>query len=165
MGSLQNPDPITDETLSRIWDQHDLGPVLTVEHPKRGIINHTLIVNAEYVIRFYLLTTKGKSRFESEALAYAALRVSPVPVPRVAALDQSKLIVPYDYLVTAKLPGRPVVDGALAVPPQHQDRFTIQRRRFVPSLDSKHGNGGQCPSTGVFSPASTGIFRRFCAGG
>jgi aminoglycoside phosphotransferase (APT) family kinase protein len=108
-----------------------LGSVLTVERPERGIINHTLVVNGEYVIRFDMLITKGKSRFESEARAYAALIDSPVPVPRVSALDHSKLIVPYDYLVTTKLPGRPVADAWASLTDQQRVKVAYWSGKYL----------------------------------
>ena len=131
MGDQQYPETITSEALSRICERYGLGPVLKVERPERGIINHTLILNDHFVIRFDLLTTKGRSRFESEAMAYAVLGDSPVPVPRVAMLDRSRLIVPYDYLVTTKVPGMPVVDAWPSLTEQQREEAAYWSGKYL----------------------------------
>jgi aminoglycoside phosphotransferase (APT) family kinase protein len=105
---------ITNEMLSAIWDRHGLGAVETVTEPPRGMVNHSLIVNDAYVIRFDVLDDydwPGISRYGGEKWAYDMLRGSDVPVPDVVAYDASKTLAPYDYLILTKLPGKTVNDS------------------------------------------------------
>ncbi len=98
------------ERLQCIWEAYGLGSIQTITRLATGSINYCLIVNNAYVIPFDI-TGKIESRFQSEALAYHYLRDSGVPVPQVVALDQSKELVPYEYLITTRLYGTPVIDG------------------------------------------------------
>ena len=99
-----------DEQLPRIWQAHNLGNIQTIIHPKGGSINYCLMVNDAYVIRFDT-TGKFPLRFQSEALAYRYLHNSGVPVPDVIVFDPSKELVPYEYLITTKLQGAPIIDS------------------------------------------------------
>lgn len=104
------PAQLDSDVLCTIWKVHHLGDIHTAEKPDRGVVNPCWVVNDAQVIRFDVRASEV-SRFESEAIAYQRLAGSGVPVPEVVALDLSKEIVPYDYLITSKLPGTPVVDS------------------------------------------------------
>jgi aminoglycoside phosphotransferase (APT) family kinase protein len=106
------PAPEADEGLiAPVWAAHDLGPVTTIERCVRGGINPCFIVNDAAVIRFNTFTIKGAARFRNEARAYETLRGSGVPVPAVVALDLSRSIAPYDFIITSRMPGGPVIDA------------------------------------------------------
>ena len=102
---------IDDAVLQRIWDAHHLGEIRSVTKPTRGVINDCRIVNDAYVIRFDTLDYDDLNRYEGERLAYDLLRGSGVPVPDVIALDSTKTIAPYRYLILSKLDGAPTADG------------------------------------------------------
>lgn len=104
------PTLLTQDTLNTIWGANKLGHIHTTTQPSRGVVNPCWMVNDSQVIRFDVRAGEV-SRFESEAIAYARLAESTVPVPDVVALDVSKQIVSYDYLITSKLPGTPVIDS------------------------------------------------------
>jgi aminoglycoside phosphotransferase (APT) family kinase protein len=118
------------ERLPLIWEAHGLGSIRTITWPARGSINYCLIVNNAYVIRFDI-TGKTVSRFQSEALAYHHLCASGVPVPRVVALDQSKELVPYEYLITTRLEGTPVIDGWSDLSVQERERIAYEAGRYL----------------------------------
>ena len=96
--------------LARIWQAHDLGTIRHVERPARGSVNTCLIVNDTLVARFATNDIKGSGRFAGEARAYQLLAGAGLPVPQVVALDQSHTLVPYDYLISTRLPGTPIID-------------------------------------------------------
>ncbi len=96
--------------IARIWDASGLGAVRTVARCRRGSINPCFIVNDGAVIRFNTFTVKGAARFRNEERAYMALRGSGVPTPEVIAVDLTRTVVPYDFIIASKLPGAPVID-------------------------------------------------------
>jgi aminoglycoside phosphotransferase (APT) family kinase protein len=52
---------------------------------------------------------RGSLQFQNECLAYERLAQQALPVPKVLVLDDSHALLPYDDLITTRLPG-----GALA---------------------------------------------------
>lgn len=104
---------VTREILQRIWDANKLGIVQVVQPAKRGMNNLATIVNDAYVIRFDVLDVEdvaGVCRYTGEQLAYEHLRVAGIPAPEVIALDLSKSIVPYHYIILTKTDGTPLID-------------------------------------------------------
>ncbi len=95
--------------LQRIWDKHGLGKIESMSEPSGGRVNRCFIINDAYVIRFDVLDDFGGiNRYAGEKWAYDTLRDSDVPVPEVIALDASKTLAPYDYLILTKMPGKMV---------------------------------------------------------
>ena len=119
-----------DEQLPSIWQAHNLGTIQTITRPKRGSINYCLIVNDTYIIRFDT-TGKFPLRFQSEALAYQYLCKSAVPVPEVIVFDSSKELVPYEYLITTKLQGVPIVDSWNNLSAQEQEQLAHEAGRYL----------------------------------
>ena len=101
---------IDGDMLQEIWESHGLGRVRTIQAAKRGSNNRATVVNDEYVIRFDLLDLPGVCRYRGEQLAYERLHTAGVPVPTVVALDVSKSIIPYHYIILTKIEGRPLID-------------------------------------------------------
>lgn len=108
------------DTLQRIWQAHGLGAVQTIEPAKRGMNNRATVVNDAYVIRFDLLDLPGVCRYVGEKLAYERLRANGIPTPEVVALDVTKSLVPYHYLILTKSEGRPLIDDWPNFTPQQQ---------------------------------------------
>jgi aminoglycoside phosphotransferase (APT) family kinase protein len=104
-------DSINNEMIARIWAAHGLGAARAVVRCGRGGINPCFTVDDVAVIRFNTFTVKGAARFRNEECAYTALRGREVPVPEVIALDLSRTVAPYDFIIVSKLPGLPVVDA------------------------------------------------------
>jgi aminoglycoside phosphotransferase (APT) family kinase protein len=107
---LKDTITIAPELLQQLCTRHHLGQIQTIVQPKRGAINLCYIVNDAYVLRFEVLEEHVNFRFSGEKVAYDRLQQSGLPVPRVIALDTSKTLVPYAYLITTKLPGMPLID-------------------------------------------------------
>src|SRR6185503_9938242 len=58
----------------------------------------------------------GANRYIGEKWAYEMLGQTDVPVSRVLALDTSKYLVPYDYLILTKMPGQTISTTAADLP-------------------------------------------------
>jgi fructosamine-3-kinase len=102
--------------IEQIWEAHRLGPVRSVATPRRGGVNRCFIVNEELVVRFDIrnITHLGgypARRFENEKIAYETLRPSGVPVPEVVCLDETRALVPYDFLIATRLSGETAIDS------------------------------------------------------
>src|SRR5579864_2328238 len=112
-----------------------LSSIQTTTRPARGSINYCLIVNNAYVIRFDI-TGKTVSRFQSKALAYQNLCDSGLPVPEVVAFDRSKELVPYEYLITTRLEGTPVIDSWSGLSAQERERVACEAGRYLAVIHS-----------------------------
>ena len=69
-----------------------------------GSRNESYIVNDDLFIRFNTRDAEFR-KFGDERVAYELLAQSTVSVPRVVALDETRTIVPYDFIVLTRLPG------------------------------------------------------------
>ena len=104
-------DSLSPEVLQAIWHAHGLGKIEQLVQPQEGAVNRCWIVNDAHVIRFDVIEWGGINRYAGEKRAYDTLRGSDVPVPQVLALDASKRLAPYDYLIMTKLPGKTVTES------------------------------------------------------
>ncbi len=128
---------LSPHTLNKIFNAASLGPVEIIDQPTRGIVNHCLIVNETYVIRFDVIgSSLGGCRFRSEEIAYNLLADSPVPVPRVIKLDTTKTLTPHDYLITTKVPGAPISDTWGNLTPQQQNHVAEQAGEYLAHIHS-----------------------------
>jgi hygromycin-B 7''-O-kinase len=109
-------DSITDETINAIWRAHTLGVVHQIVRATSGVSNTCFIVNDALVIRFNTFDTTVP-KFENERAAYALLARSGLPVPSVVALDLSRRIVPYDFIIQTRLPGSNLAEDWRALTP------------------------------------------------
>lgn len=96
------------ETLQAICSAHGLGKIEHLVQPVQGNINLCLLINDAYVLRFDVLDWGGANRYAGEKWAYEILSETDVPVSRVIALDTSKHLVPYDYLILTRMPGQTI---------------------------------------------------------
>ena len=108
--------------LRAIWQAHGLGDFRSAVPAARGSRNESYIVDDALVIRFNTLDPQFP-KFRNERIAYDLLARSVLPVPSVAALDESRSIVRYDFMPTdtreAMLPGSETsfVEGYRSVRP------------------------------------------------
>ncbi|MBI1282341.1 MAG: phosphotransferase [Anaerolineaceae bacterium] len=108
-----NPSP---EIVQAICTAHGLGKIESLVQPVQGNINRCLVVNDAYVLRFDVLDWGGANRYAGEKWAYEILSQSDVPVSQVIALDTSKSLVPYDYLILTKMPGQTISTSTADLP-------------------------------------------------
>lgn len=102
---------VDDAALGRIWAAQGLGSVKTVDWAGKGINNPALLINDNHVVRFDGIINKGVSRFHGEQTAYGYLKTAGVPCPDVVVLDDSKTLVPYDYMIMTRMVGTPLLDS------------------------------------------------------
>jgi len=102
--------------LQAICTAHGLGKIESLVQPAQGNINRCLLVNDAYVLRFDVLDWGGANRYAGEKWAYEILSETDVPVSRVLALDSSKRLAPYDYLILTKMPGQTISTSAADLP-------------------------------------------------
>lgn len=107
---------LSPETLQAICTAHGLGVIERLVQPAQGNINLCLLVNDAYVLRFDVLDWGGTNRYIGEKWAYDILGESGVPVSRVLALDTSKRLAPYDYLILTKMPGQTISTSTADMP-------------------------------------------------
>src|SRR5690606_31529901 len=122
------------DTLQRIWQAHGLGAVQTIEPAKRGMNNRATVVNDAYVIRFDLLDLPGVCRYVCEKLAYERLRANGIPTPEVVALDVTKSLVPYHYLILTKSEGRPLIDDWASFTPAQRSEAGRAAGRYLAQM-------------------------------
>lgn len=131
------PDSVlSHEVLQAICDAHGLGKIERVVQPVQGNINRCLIVNDAYVLRFDVLDWGGANRYVGEKWAYDLLRATDVPVPRVLALDTSKRLAPYDYLIVTKMPGQPISTSAANLTPEQGYAIGYAAGQYLATMHS-----------------------------
>jgi aminoglycoside phosphotransferase (APT) family kinase protein len=101
---------ISEAALTQIWDANGLGQVRSIRPAKRGMNNLATEINGTHVIRFDRLDLDEPCRYLSEQLAYQKLHEVGIPAPEVIALDLSKSICPYHYIILTKIDGVPLID-------------------------------------------------------
>ncbi len=109
--------PLSPDVLQAICTAHGLGKIERLVQPVQGNINLCVLINDAYVLRFDVLDWGGANRYAGEKWAYDILSGSDVPVSRVLALDTTKHLSPYDYLILTKMPGQTVGTSAAALLP------------------------------------------------
>lgn len=122
---------LTPDNLQTIWNVHGLGKIEHLSQPSGGAVNRAWIVNNAYVIRFDVIDWGGISRYVGEKWAYDLLCDGEVPVPRVVALDMSKTLAPYDYLILTKMPGKTLSQSILDLPPEAQRRIASTAGEYL----------------------------------
>src|SRR6476620_7229399 len=135
------PDParhIPDATIRALSAAHGLGAVRRITMPGGGVSNESYIVNGELVIRFNTRDPQF-AKFSNERAAYDLLASGPLPVPRVVALDESRTVVPYDYIILTRLPGTTIAAGRDTLTPEQLDhlaRAAGQARAYLHGITS-----------------------------
>lgn len=107
---------LSPEILQAICTAHGLGKIELLVQPVQGNINLCLLVNDAYVLRFDVLDWGGANRYAGEKWAYDILSGTDVPVSQVIALDTSKRLAPYDYLILTKMRGQTISTSTADLP-------------------------------------------------
>lgn len=127
-------DTLSAETMQAIWDVHGLGKIEHLTQPSQGNINRCWVINDAYVIRFDVLDWGGINRYAGEQWAYETLSSSGVPLPRVIAVDASKKLAPYDYVILTKLPGTMVATSLADLTPETQHKLAYTAGEYLAAL-------------------------------
>jgi len=102
---------IDDTALAQIWAAQGLGNIHSTDWAGKGVNNPAFVINNTHVVRFDGLINEGVSRFHGERIAYDLLRQADIPCPQVIAIDDSKTLVPYDYMIMTKVEGTPLLES------------------------------------------------------
>jgi aminoglycoside phosphotransferase (APT) family kinase protein len=100
---------ISSKDIAAIWKAHGLGRVERISPTASGSRNESYIVNHEFFIRFNTLDP-AIPKFRNERVAYEILGSSTLPVPSLIAFDESRSIVPVDYIILTRLPGESITE-------------------------------------------------------
>jgi aminoglycoside phosphotransferase (APT) family kinase protein len=122
---------ISRRELQKIFDHYELGKVEDFDMPPYGSVNLVVEVNQQYIVRFDTRKIEGISRFRGEQIAYDRLANSPVPVPKVIALDLSKKFVKQNYIILTKVEGSPLVDAWNTLTSAQKYRTAHDAGRFL----------------------------------
>ena len=96
---------ISKKTIQKIFYSHSLGEVKTKRIISQGTNNLIYIINDEIILR--IKKDLGKFKFEKEKFLFDLLKKKiDLPVPQVIALDTSRTMIPHDYIILKKLPGK-----------------------------------------------------------
>ena len=93
------------EVVQKIWTAHRLGKVKSFTYLPDVSSTYSYVVNEEIIIKFNVWD-EDSSLFLRQKLACDYLFSSQLVVPKVLALDESKELCEYDYIVHTKLPGK-----------------------------------------------------------
>ncbi len=107
---------ISADKIREIWNAYRLGSVARITAAGSGSRNECYIVNGDLFIRFNTRDAEFR-KFGNERAAYDLLARSAVRVPRVIALDETRSIVPYDFIILTRLPGVNVAESAATLTP------------------------------------------------
>src|SRR5215211_6653833 len=127
---------LSPEILQAICFAHGLGKIERLVQPVQGNINRCLIVNDAYVLRFDVLDWGGANRYTGEKWAYDLLRESDVPVPQVLALDTSKRLAPYDYVILTKMLGQPISTSNAELSPESRYAIGYAAGQYLATMHS-----------------------------
>ena len=124
---------ITIDHIREIWAVYGLGAVRSVVAPPSGVRNESYIVNDELVIRFNTQDPQF-AKFSNERAAYELLAPGSLPVPTVIALDESRRMVPYDYIIITRLPGANVAESQAALTSPQREALAWEAGRSLAHL-------------------------------
>ncbi|MEO8394288.1 MAG: phosphotransferase, partial [Chloroflexota bacterium] len=69
--------------------------------------------------------------------AYDLLGATDVPVPKVLALDTSKTVVPYDYLILTKMPGKPISTSVGELTPESRREIGYAAGQYLATMHNQ----------------------------
>ncbi|QHW32968.1 aminoglycoside phosphotransferase family protein [Paenibacillus rhizovicinus] len=91
-------------TIQAIFDKHSLGRIDRIEYSDRGIVNPCVFINDNYVVRVNARDVE-LPKFDNEQQALQMMKSEGIPVPDVYVFDNSHDHLPYEILITSKMPG------------------------------------------------------------
>ena len=92
------------DSISELMRKHRLGPPTTITRDESGWVNPCFFVDDRLVFRFNARDVE-LPKFQREKIVFDLLEGSALPTPRNVLLDDSRELVPYDVLISPKLPG------------------------------------------------------------
>jgi aminoglycoside phosphotransferase (APT) family kinase protein len=104
--SMKSKFTLSKKSATQVLGKHHLGPLLTINEIKTGLINPVFLINGKYILKVGSqndLDTLHK--FEKEAFIYQMFDKSDIPIPKLFAYDSTGNIIPKVYLICSYLEG------------------------------------------------------------
>lgn len=107
---------ISNETIEKILNKHNLGNLKSIIPIKAGLINPAFLINDRHVLRIdksnNLKNLPGHdTRFEREAFLYKLLPHKGIPIPMCLGFDDSGEIIPEKYIIISYIKGESLSNG------------------------------------------------------
>ncbi|SDW07347.1 phosphotransferase family protein [Paenibacillus sp. CF384] len=90
--------------IQGIFEKHSLGQIDRLIYSDRGIVNPCMFINDRYVMRVNARDVE-LPKFDNEQQALRMMQSAGIPVPEVYVFDNSHEHLPYEILITSKMPG------------------------------------------------------------
>ncbi len=92
-------------TIKQIFNKHNLENIKNFKKIASGVSNPVYSINNKYILR--IKNDNIKHKFQKETYLYNLIKQkTKLPVPKTIAINSSKDIIPNEYMITTKLPGK-----------------------------------------------------------
>lgn len=137
------------QAMSKIIEKSNLGSAQKVIFDDQGWVNVTAFVNDDLVVRFNARDIQ-LPKFQRERTAFNLLK-NIVPVPELLVFDDSKVIVPYDYMVCKKIAGRNLEQNWSSLSEKDRGLLSYQAGQLLAKIHSiEMNNFGEISMSGPF---------------
>jgi aminoglycoside phosphotransferase (APT) family kinase protein len=135
--------------IQKIMAQSKLGSVDKVIFDDQGWVNVTAFVNDDFVMRFNARDIQ-LPKFQREQAVFNLLKGT-VSVPELLLFDDSKIIVPYDYMICKKIPGKNLEQNWTDLSEQDGNLLAYQAGEILAKIHSiKSNEFGEVSALGPF---------------
>lgn len=94
-------------SIQAICQHYKLGKPTHITYSKSGKVNPIIFVNDRYVIKVNVRDPQDP-KLRREAYCMQQLKKAQVPVPELIALDESRTLLSYDFLIMTKIKGKEI---------------------------------------------------------
>jgi len=91
-------------TIASLMTKHGLGIPTKIVMDETGWVNPCFFINDQFVFRFNA-RDPDLPKYQREKIAFDLLKLLDLPVPQKVILDDSKVLVPFDVLITEIISG------------------------------------------------------------
>lgn len=132
---------ISNDTIGKILDKHNLENLKSIIPIKTGLINPVFLINDSYVLRIdkseQLKNVSGhETRFEREAFLYKLLPQKGVPTPTCLGLDSSGEIIQEKYIIVFYIKGKSLSNGFKKCDKETQKELSLQMGKLLRKIHS-----------------------------
>lgn len=137
------------EAINEIMKKLNLGSAEKVIFDDQGWVNVTTFVNDDLVIRFNARDTQ-LPKFHREKVAFNLLK-DIVPVPELLVFDDSKVMVPYDYMICKKIAGKNLEQNWSSLSEENGNILAFQAGQLLAKIHAiSIDSFGEISSSGPF---------------
>ncbi|MFZ4405397.1 MAG: phosphotransferase [Pseudobdellovibrionaceae bacterium] len=137
------------EAIDKIMAKSNLGFAEKVVFDDQGRVNVTAFVNDDLVVRFNA-RDNHLPKFQREQIAFNSLK-DVVPVPELLTFDDSKIIIPYDYMICKKMPGKNLEQNWASLSEEDGNLLAYQAGQMLGKIHSVNmENFGEISMLGPF---------------